>query len=195
MISFLTGVVAGRFDTFALLDVGGVGFRLNMSSRSLAVLPASGDEVTVHTYLHVREDELTLYGFESAFEREAFEALISVTGVGPKVALSTLSFLSPEELVAAIASEDVALISSVPGVGRKTAGRVVLDLAERLGADRVGRGGAGRVGPGAVAEAREALLAMGFVPAEASAALKGAPADEDVQTVLAYALSRLGDRS
>src|SRR5512145_824264 len=107
MIAFLTGTVAGKGADHALIDVGGVGFRLAMSTRSIASLPAEGDEVTVHTYLHVREDEMSLFGFESPEERALFERLLGVQGVGPKVALAVLSALSPDDLCTALATEDV----------------------------------------------------------------------------------------
>lgn len=197
MIAFLTGRLVAVGTGFCLLDVHGVGYRIAMTTGSLAALPAEGDQVTVYTHLHVREDELSLFGFESEFEKTTFEHLITVSGVGPKVALSTLSVLSPEALAVAIAGEDVALISSVPGVGKKTAQRIILDLSEKLGGAHdeaalagSGAGGAGPHGTYAV-EAREALLAMGFSPAEVSAALKGAHGD-DAQAVLRSALMRLG---
>ena len=98
MIAFLSGRVAGKSSTHALIEVHGVGYQLAMSSTSLAALPPEGDDVTVHTYLYVREDELSLFGFESLAEKKAFELLITVNGVGPKVALATLSTLS-ERLV------------------------------------------------------------------------------------------------
>lgn len=194
MIAFLTGRLAAKASAYALLDVGGVGYKLFMSTGSLAALPAEGDEVTVHTYLHVREDELTLFGFESEAEKEAFELLISVSGVGPKVALSTLSALSPETLAQAVAAEDVALVSSVPGVGKKTAQRIILDLADKLGGPERVRAGAPAKGAGAAAaEARDALIAMGFTTAEAAAALKGLDGDgADAQALLKGALRKLG---
>lgn len=195
MIAFLTGKVAGRTASFAQLDVGGVGFRLFMTTGSLAALPADGDEVTVHTYLHVREGEMTLFGFENTQEREAFEALLGVSGVGPKVALATLSALTAEDLAAAVAGEDVALVSSVPGVGKKTAQRIIVDLAGRLGplaASGPATGGGAASAGAPLAEARDALLGMGFSAAEAAAALKGAPTDCDSQTALRYALTRIG---
>jgi holliday junction DNA helicase RuvA len=95
MIAFLTGTVAAKGAGYCLLEVGGVGYRLAMSTASLSGLPAVGDEVLIHTHLHVREDELSLFGFESDAEKTAFEQLITVSGVGPKVALATLSALSP----------------------------------------------------------------------------------------------------
>lgn len=193
MIAFLTGRVAVRTPGSAVVDVGGVGFRLLMTTRSLDALPAVGDEVTVHTYLHVRESELTLFGFENTAERDGFEALLTVTGVGPKVALATLSALGAAELATAVASQDVAAISSVPGVGKKTAQRIILDLADRLGVvgDEVTARGQVRSADGA-AEARDALLAMGFSASEIAVALKGAPGGGDVQVHLKYALQRLG---
>jgi len=192
VIAFLTGRVAARSTTFALLEVCGVGYRLNMSTAALAALPSEGDEVTVHTYLHVREDELSLFGFESTAEKEAFEQLLGVSGVGPKVALATLSALSAGDLADAVATQDVALISSVPGVGKKTAQRIIVDLADKL--TSVGSGGGAGVSPGsgAAAEARDALLGMGFSAGEIAAAMKGAPSADDAQTLLKRALRRLG---
>jgi len=195
MIAFLDGTVVEKGASHALIQVGGVGFRLAMTTSSLSALPAIGDEVIVHTYLHVREDELSLFGFESEAEKSAFELLITVSGVGPKVALATLSALSPETLTAAVASEDVATISSVPGIGKKTAQRIILDLKDKLGAADLALGGGvargSRAGAG-LAEATDALLAMGFSSAEASAALKGADGTADAQSLLRYALQRLG---
>lgn len=192
MIAFLTGRLVGRDATACLLDVGGVGYRISMSSTSLAQLPAEGDTLTIHTHLHVREDELSLFGFESLAEKNAFEQLITVSGVGSKVALATLSALSPDVLAAAIASEDVALVSSVPGIGKKTAQRIILDLQDKLGVGELA--GAGRATRGttasASAEATDALLAMGFSAMEASAALKGG--EGDAQSLLKHALKRLG---
>ncbi len=195
MIAFLTGAVAAKGAGYCLLEVHGVGFRLAMTTGSLAALPAIGDEATVYTHLHVREDELSLFGFESDAEKTAFEQLITVSGVGPKVALATLSALSPEALASAVASEDVAIISGVPGIGKKTAQRIILDLKDKLGAGEFAGAAAGRgAGAGAAqAEATDALLAMGFSAAEASAALKGAEAS-DAAGMLRHALQRLGSR-
>jgi Holliday junction DNA helicase RuvA len=194
MIAFLTGRVAGKTPTHALIEVHGVGYELAMSSTSLYALPPDGDTVTVHTYLHVREDELSLFGFESLAEKKAFELLITVSGVGPKVALAALSTLSPDDLAAAVSAEDVAMISSVPGIGAKTAQRIILDLKDKLGAglDRAAapRGTAAAT---ASAEATDALLGMGFSAAEAAAALKGYDgAAGNPQALLRYALQRLG---
>jgi Holliday junction DNA helicase RuvA len=191
MIAFLTGRLARTAPTFALLDVGGVGYRLLMSTRSLAALPAEGDEVTIQTHLHVREDELTLYGFESEDERELFEQLIAVGGVGPKVALAVISALSPDSLRSAVAHDDATLLGTVPGVGPKTAKRLILELKDKLALPDLGAG-VSRVSAGAVEEARLALLAMGISPAEAAVALQGAPADATAEALLKGALKVLG---
>lgn len=191
MIAFLTGRIVGRDAGSCLLDVGGVGYRIAMSTASLSALPAEGDIVTIHTHLHVREDEVSLFGFESIAEKTAFEQLITVSGVGPKVALATLSALAPDVLAAAISSEDVALISSVPGIGKKTAQRIILDLQDKLGAGEVASGrGTKAAAANGVAEATDALLAMGFSAVEASAALRGG--EGDAQSLLRHALKRLG---
>ena len=192
MIAFLTGKVAGKGASWSLLDVHGVGFRLAMSTTSLAALPVEGDEVTVHTYLYVREDELSLYGFESQVERELFERLIGVSGVGPKLALAVLSSLAPDTLRGAIAREDVTLLSSVPGVGKKTAQRMIIDLKDKLDLPDLGVGGGGGDGSGASAEARDALLSMGFSAAEAALALRDAPSGASAGQVVKHALRRLG---
>jgi Holliday junction DNA helicase RuvA len=193
MIAFLTGRVAVKTVGSALLDVGGVGYRLLMSTRSLAALPAEGDTVTVHTHLHVREDELTLYGFESDDERSLFETLIGVSGVGPKVALAVLSALKPDALRAAVASDDVAVLSSVPGVGKKTAQRLALELNDKLDLPDLIAGGRGPRAA-ATAEARDALLSMGFTAVEAAAALRGSDGGATVEQLLKSALKSLGGR-
>lgn len=191
MIAFLTGRVVARRLTYALLDVNGVGYRLSMTTGALSALPAEGDGVTVWTHLHVREDELSLFGFESEAEKNAFELLITVSGVGPKVALSALSSMSADSLAEAIATGDDKLISTIPGVGKKTAQRIVLDLKDKFGAPEVG-GGRGGVAVQAVADATEALLGMGFSSAEIAVALQGSEPGADTQTLVRYALKRLG---
>lgn len=191
MIAFLTGRVAGKTPNACFLEVHGVGYKLAMSTSSLAALPAEGDEVTVHTYLHVREDELSLFGFESVAEKELFERLITVSGVGPKVALAALSAMKPDALREAVASEDIAVISSIPGIGKKTAQRLVLELKDKLGVPELGATAAPGTAP-AIAEARDALLAMGFSVAEISVALKDHTGNATPEALVRHALKRLG---
>lgn len=195
MIALLTGRIVEKTATHAVIDVGGVGYELAFSTSSLTALPAEGDTVTVHTHLHVREDELSLFGFENRDEKELFAKLITVSGVGPKVALAALSSFAPADLASAVVAEDIAILSSIPGVGKKTAQRIVLDLKDKL--DALGLGpsavAVGGVAKGAAAEVRDALLGMGFSSAEIATAMKGFDGDgADTQAQLKHALKRLG---
>ena len=200
MIAFLKGTLAGKTATTAYIEVNGVGFAVGMSQASLSKLPELGAPVQVHTYLQVREDEMSLYGFLSLEEQALFEQLIGVSGIGPKVALSALSaFPSPQALASAIAAQDVAAVQRIPGVGKKTASRIILELKGSLdhGLDQL-FGANGEPAPTAavagaeLAGAREALLSMGFTPAEVDLSLKGAAEDADTEALLKYALKRLG---
>ena len=195
MIAFLKGVMAGRTHDAAFVEVNRVGFHVGMPASDISKLPEKGEPVALFTHLAVREDAMTLYGFLTQEEKSLFERLISVSGVGPKVALAALSTFKPEELVNAISAQDVKAVSSIPGVGKKTAQRMILELKGSLeqpqGEDLFSQETA------AAAErlqgARDALLAMGFSLAEADLALKGAP--EEMKTegaLLQYALRRLG---
>lgn len=195
MIAFLTGKLAGRSTTAAFIDVGGVGYAVSMSQASLAKLPEVGAEVHVLTYLQVREDALALFGFLSAEEKALFERLISVSGVGPKVALAALSSFSPRTLADAIAAQDVALVSRIPGVGKKTASRIILELKGSLDQGIESLFGETATVPPTdegLKGATEALLSMGFTSAEADIALKGAPEGAGEGALLQYALKRLG---
>ena len=145
MISRLRGTVAARTPAGIVLDVGGVGYLVAATPRVTARV---GEETTVETYLHVREDALQLYGFAGADERELFELLLGVSGIGPKVALAIVSGSPPAELRRAIARDDLARFEAIPGIGRKTAQRVVLELKDKLG-DPVARRLRRRRAPGA----------------------------------------------
>ena len=193
MIAFLEGVIAGKTLANVYLNVGGVGFEVGMSQAGLSKLPQVGEQVLVHTYLQVRDDGMSLFGFLSLEEKALFEKLITVSGVGPKVALAALSSYTPSELATLIAAQDIAAVQRIPGVGKKTASRIVLELKGSL--DQ-GIGGLfaddEQVVSKAVEGAREALLSMGFTSAEADLALKGAPEDGTESTLLQYALKKLG---
>ena len=128
MIASLAGTLAERGLDHVILDVGGVGFRVAVSLQTLAELPQAGQPARLHTHLQVREDALTLFGFASVEERTAFELATSVQGVGPKIAMALLSSLSPAELAIAVKNEDVQRLRRIPGVGQKTAERLVLEL-------------------------------------------------------------------
>ena len=174
MISRLRGTVAARSAAGLVVDVGGVGYLVAATPRVNARV---GEETTVETYLHVREDALQLYGFASAEERGLFELLLGVSGIGPKVALAIVSGSSPAELRRAIAREDLARFEAIPGIGRKTAQRVVLELKDKLGAS-----GASDEFSGGLEEleARDALVALGWTLLDAERALSGV--DESLST-------------
>lgn len=165
-----------------------------MSYHALSSLGSKGDEVLVLTYLYVREDALVLYGFVDEEERSLFERLITVSGIGPKVALSALSRFKAAELIAAIVSQDVATVQKIPGVGKKTASRIVLELKDALGQSEVGPLFATSTGSSQSFDgAADALLSMGFTQTEAELALKDAPADAGESELIRYALKRLGE--
>jgi Holliday junction DNA helicase RuvA len=187
MIARLRGHAVARTPEGLVLDVGGVGYLLQATPRALAEADGA-DEVTLETYLHVREDALQLYGFVEPAERELFVQLLSVNGVGPKVALGIVSGSTPRELRRAIAREDAARFQAIPGIGKKTAERIVLELKEKLAS------AADAAEPGEDdqhAVAREALVELGFSPAEAEHALAGVdpgiPPEERVRLVLKQA--------
>jgi Holliday junction DNA helicase RuvA len=187
VISRLRGTPVGRSADGLVLDVGGVGYLVAASSASLRKADGAG-EVVVETYLHVREDTLQLYGFADARERELFTQLLTVNGVGPKVALAIVSSSSAADLRRAIALEDAARFQAIPGIGKKTAERIVLELKGRLGtADAVPIGGRAD----ASLTARDALVELGFTVLEAEQALASIdpdlPAEERVRLALRQA--------
>ena len=193
MIAFLEGTVAGKTATTAFINVGGVGFEVGLSASSLSKLQSAGERTLVHTYLQTRDDGMFLYGFLSLEEKALFERLITVSGVGPKVALAALSSYTPSELATFIAAQDVAAVQRIPGVGKKTASRIVLELKGSLDQGIGSLFAEDRPVVSKAAEgAREALLSMGFTSAEADLALKGAPEDGTESTLLQYALKKLG---
>jgi Holliday junction DNA helicase RuvA len=190
MIGFLRGTVAARTTDGCFLDVSGVGYRLACSATTLAALPPEGKEVRLWTHLHVREDTLALFGFATESEQRIFEALLGVSGVGPKVALQVCSAFTPEALRKALVTDDVAAISSVPGIGKKTAQRMVLDLKEKLALPDLEIVG---VRPDALSKARSALENLGYSAGEVRVALSEVTpaADDSVEDVIKSALKVL----
>ena len=168
MISRLRGVPVGRSAEGLVLDVGGVGY-LVAATPSAVRKAGAAEEVTVETYLHVREDMLQLYGFADREERELFVQLLTVNGVGPKVALAIVSGSPAAELRRAIVREDTARFQAIPGIGKKTAERIVLELKEKLGDVPVPISAAGGTQPHLVA--RDALMELGYSVGEAEQAL------------------------
>jgi holliday junction DNA helicase RuvA len=135
MISGVKGTIEAIGSNWVIVDVGGVSLQVFVPTSTLSTLGVVGQEAKLHTHLHVREDNLTLYGFNSAKEMALFETLITVKGIGPKIGLSMLSAMDAEQLTLAIASGDANLLTAVPGIGKKTAERIVLELKDKIGGD------------------------------------------------------------
>ncbi|MCL5436237.1 MAG: Holliday junction branch migration protein RuvA [Patescibacteria group bacterium] len=172
MIAHLKGIILNKGSNFLVLDTGSVGYKVFVPA-TLLLKYKSGSTLEVHVYTYVREDQMSLYGFSSPSELELFELLISVSGVGPKMALAILSSTSPEHVKSAIAGGEAAVFTKVSGVGRKTAERLIMELKEKLDG-----------GPGIssklskeFSESLDALVALGYSSAEAREALKRVPAE------------------
>ena len=193
MIGSLRGTVAARgAGGEVVVEVGGVGYRVSVPTGTAAVL-ATGAEVFLHVHTHVREDAIVLYGFAHDEERRCFEALLGAHGVGPSLALAVLSALSPVALTTAVLEGDVDTLCAVPGIGRKTAARLVLDLKSRLELPEVAPVMAGVAGS-ARTEARAALAELGYGPEEIRRALDGRRDDVGVEELLRLALRDLASR-
>ena len=177
MIASLTGKVLERGADHAVIECGGVGYRVAASSQTLGKLPAQGKPATVLTHLILRDDAMQLYGFSAPEERELFLGLISVSGVGPKMALAVLSGSTVSDTRRAIASGDVKRFQVVPGIGRKTAERVIVELRERIAGELAAEPSRAPSEAGARALAREGLVGLGYDPAEAESMLEEAAAD------------------
>jgi Holliday junction DNA helicase RuvA len=181
MISRLRGTVVARSPAGVVIDVGGVGYLVAATPRVHARM---GEETTIETYLHVREDALQLYGFASAEERELFELLLGVSGIGPKVALAIVSGSPPAELRKAIARDDLARFEAIPGIGRKTAQRVVMELKDKM-AQPAGAGSAS-----GELLARDALVELGWSVVDADRALADIDESLSVEEQIRSALKK-----
>jgi Holliday junction DNA helicase RuvA len=134
MIASLNGKIASMNSDSAIIEVGGVGFRVFMPTSALSTIGRPGDAVKVFTHMHVREDNITLFGFPTAEELWLFEILLGVTGLGPKLSLAMLSALTPDQITTAIATGSADMLDMIPGIGKKVAGRIILELKEKIGA-------------------------------------------------------------
>ncbi len=195
MIAGLRGKLAEKGTDSVILDCGGVLYRVFVPGPALSEIGAEGEEVRIHTHLAVREDALTLYGCTTRRQLDLFETLLNVTGVGPRVALAILGTLPIDTLEGAIAQGDVALLTRVPGVGKKLAQRMVLELKGKL--DLTALGGSGTAAappPGPLADVAGALSTLGYSPAEISQVLAKLPADGSVavEDLIMTALQQLG---
>ena len=194
MIASISGTIVEILPDGAVVDVHGVGYRLLMPSSVTANLPGLGKTVRTHTHLHVREDAMTLYGFSTIEQRDLFAVLLGVGGIGPKGALAVLSVYSPEAFRKALVTEDLDALTLIPGVGKKTAARMILELREKLALPEleVVPGGNGK--RAVLVEVKGALLNLGYTPAEARSAMESLPQDRDgssLEELLKLALKEL----
>jgi len=174
MIGSLRGRLAAKAPPQLLVEVGGVGYELEAPMSTFYGLPAVGEEVRLLTHLVVREDAHVLYGFASDAERQLFRSLLKVTGVGPKMALGILSGTSVEGFAACVTLQDATALTRIPGIGRKTAERLIIEMRDRLAAPTPAVGLGAATSTGSEGEAFAALVALGYKPAEASRLLKSA---------------------
>jgi len=193
MIGYLRGTLVARPAPDELVvDVQGVGYRVSVPTSVAGSLGTLGTEVRLHVHTHVREDAIVLYGFTHDDERRCFDALLGAHGVGPTLALSILSSLSPAALSTAVLEDDVATLCAVPGIGRKTAARLLLELKARLDLpDLDGSGAAAGRARSPRGEAREALVELGYGPDEVRDALEVADDDASVEDLVRSALREL----
>jgi holliday junction DNA helicase RuvA len=192
MIAAVRGEVMVRRPDHVVIDAGGVGYRLAVSSETLKAVPAAGSDTFLHAELIAREDSLALYGFASEDERDLFRMLISVSGVGPKVAMAALSGGSSRELLRAIAAGDTKRFQAVPGIGKRTAERIIVELRDKVaGALEVESAIAAAEEGDARSLARDGLVNLGYQPLEAEQLLDGLEGD-DAEVLLAGALRKAG---
>ncbi|MDX1452876.1 MAG: Holliday junction branch migration protein RuvA [Oleiphilaceae bacterium] len=186
MIALLKGLVISKDTHSVLLDVNGVGYELDVPLSTAFSLPETGQSVVLHTHFVVREDAQLLYGFLNKRERDMFRVLIRVNGVGPKLALAILSGLSAEELVRCVQNDEVATLVKLPGIGKKTAERLLIELRDKVKDQFAAEGDSSAIGVASsdgsgddmLAEAEAALIALGYKPQDAAKAIKKAHAPE-----------------
>ncbi len=201
MIAFVRGEIEDLSEDNVVLDVGGIGYNIKISAQTAGELPGIGREVKLYTYTCVREDAFWLYGFLSKDELQIFKKLITVNGIGPKGGLAILSVMTVDELRFAIISGDAKSIAKAPGIGAKTAGRLILDLKDKISVEDTliqremneyaSKGS--DISQHANGEAIEALVALGYSPSDAVKAVKNAkaPSDANTETVLKLALKNM----
>ena len=190
MIGRLRGTIVDRGMDKVVLDVGGVGYTIAVTPRTLVGLPAVGEDAVLHTHLYVREDQLALYGFGNTDERDLFELLLGVSGVGPKVALAISATFTPNELRTAVSTNDQASLTSVPGIGKRSAEKLMVELRPKL--DVMGESA---VATGPLSEAREALEGLGYGTDEIRGILSSLDGDLPVEELVKRSLQQLGKRN
>lgn len=184
MYEYLSGKLAEKKPTHAVLDVGGIGFSLTISLATYSALPDAGEPCSLYAYLHVREDAQLLFGFSTKEERDIFLKLLSISGIGPRLAVTILSGMGVAQLCDAIAQDNVLALTNIPGIGKKTAQRLIIELKEKIGrvSSAVPAGGALTEGT-LVDDALSALMALGYKKPEAAKALQAAYTKQPNATV------------
>ena len=172
------------------VDVGGVGYEVAVTGRTFGALPRIGSEIVLHTHLHVREDQMALFGFTTADDRDLFRLLMGVSGVGPKVGLAILATMTADDLRRVVATDDAVALTAVPGIGKRSAQKLLLELRPKLD---VADGELQASGP--LGEVRMALDGLGYQSDEISGALRDLPADLPIEELLRRSLQALGKRS
>jgi len=190
MIGRLTGILVEKHPPQVLLDVQGVAYEVDVPMSTFYNLPAAGERVVLYTHLVVRDDAHLLYGFGSESERRAFRQLVRISGIGARIALAVLSGLSVAELAQAVTLQETGRLTKIPGIGKKTAERLLLELKDKLGADLTAAVGVHRAAP-AMSDALNALLALGYSDKEAVAAVKQLPEGLAVGEAIRQALKLL----
>lgn len=189
MIGRLHGKLIEKTPPQVLVDVGGVGYEVDVPMSTFCNLPAEGSEITLLTHFIVREDAQLLYGFATAAERQTFRALIRISGVGPRIALAVLSGMSTQDLADAVEQGNATLLTRVPGIGKKTADRLVLELKGKLAGNAFAS--AGGAASAAQADILSALMALGYSEREAQASVRALPAEVTVSEGIRLALKAL----
>lgn len=194
MYSYIKGTYEGQRENYIVLEASGIGYKIFATSSTAAKMPQIGMQAKVYTYFNVREDAMELYGFYSEEERDLYEILISVSGVGPKMGISLLSYVSPAEFAAALAAEDTKTLTKAPGVGPKLAKRIILELKDKFKTDSPDIPTETIVSePSERQEAAQALISLGYSAAEAQRAVDGL--DGSIEDIVGKALKNLMGKS
>lgn len=186
MIGRLRGVLVSNRDRL-VIDVNGVGYEVQVTPRDLASLPGIGEEIVVHTHTYVREDDISLFGFAAETDRELFRVLLTASGVGPKVGMAMLASLNAEEIIRAIVTEDADALTVTPGVGKRGAQKIVLELAPKLAGREVEI-----TGGGDLVSVRQALEGLGYSTAEINAVVTDVNPEDPLELQIKTALQKLG---
>lgn len=189
MIGRLRGVLVSSREPGIVIDVAGVGYEVAMTTRDLASLPGVGEEIVVHTHTHVREDAISLYGFAVESDRELFRILLTASGVGPKVAMAMLASMTGEEIIRAVNGEDPDALTVVPGVGKKGAQKIVLELGSKLAGHEIEV-----VGSQSLGGVRQALEGLGYSIEEINTVVGDLDPTEPIESQVKAALQRLGQQ-